>query len=83
MHREFEITGMACASCQHNIQKAVSKIKGVHKVYVNLVSAIMSLECDDEINVQSIIDKVTSIGYGAVERNPHATDANKQQLKKN
>ncbi len=85
INREFNITGMACASCQHNIQKAVSKMRGVRKVNVNLVSATMTLECDDNITAQSIIDKVTSIGYGAIERDsqaPTATD-NKQPLKKN
>ena len=85
MYREFNITGMACASCQHNIQKAVGKMRGVRKVNVNLVSATMSLECDDNITAQSIIDKVTSIGYGATERdaqNP-ATNNEQPQLKKN
>ncbi len=85
MYREFEITGMACASCQQNVQKAVSKMRGVRKVNVNLVSAIMTLECDDEITAQSIIDKVTSIGYGATERNSHNSIINtkQEQLKKN
>ena len=84
MNREFEITGMACASCQHNVQKAVSKMRGVRKVNVNLVSATMTLECDENITAQSIIDKVTSIGYGATERdvqNPTAINTN--QVKKN
>lgn len=85
MYREFNITGMACASCQHNIQKAVSKMRGVRKVNVNLVSAMMSLECDDNITAQSIIDKVTSIGYGATECDSQSSPAtnNQQQLKKN
>ncbi len=68
MYREFEITGMACASCQSNIQKAVSKMHGLRKVNVNLVSNSMTLECDDNISAQTIINKVTSIGYGASER---------------
>ena len=86
MYREFNITGMACASCQHNIQKAVSKMRGVRKVNVNLVSATMSLECDDNITAQAIIDKVSSIGYGATERDsqsPATTDNQQNQLKKN
>lgn len=67
MERAFKITGMACASCQHNVQKTVSKMHGVRKVNVNLVSAIMTLECDDTVTPQSIINQVTSIGYGATE----------------
>lgn len=85
MYLEFNLTGMACASCQHNIQKTISKMRGVHKVNVNLVSATMSLECDDNITAQSIIDKVTSIGYGATERDTHSLPStdNKSPLKKN
>ena len=84
MYREFEITGMACASCQQNVQRAVSKMRGVHKVNVNLVSATMTLECDDNITAQAIIDRVTSIGYGATEHNSHNPNTStQQQLKKN
>lgn len=84
MYREFEITGMACASCQSNIQKAVSKMHGVRKVNVNLVSNSMCLECDDNISAQTIIDQVTSIGYGAIERE-HSTNTTtaSNQVKKN
>ena len=84
MYREFDITGMACASCQNNIQKSVSKMRGVHKVAVNLVSNSMSLECDDQISAQDIIERVTSIGYGATERDPQNTPlTNQQPVKKN
>ena len=85
MYREFEITGMACASCQSNIQKAVSKMRGVHKVNVNLVSNSMSLECDDNLSAQMIIDKITSLGYGATEceHNSNQTITASNQVKKN
>lgn len=81
---EFNITGMACASCQHNIQKTVNKIRGVRKVNVNLVSATMSLECDEKITPEIIIDKVKSIGYGATLRDvTNNSNDNSQQVKKN
>lgn len=73
MEKEFNVTGMVCAGCQQNIQKTVKKMKGVRKVNVNLVSATMTVDFDDRITPQAIIDKVTSIGYGATERT--ATDA--------
>lgn len=85
MDREFEITGMACAACQHNVQKAVSKMRGVRKVNVNLVSATMTLECDDNISAQAIIDTVSRVGYGATERSTqnHTTTNGDKQVKKN
>lgn len=85
MERKFEITGMACASCQQNVQKVVSKIPGVRKVNVNLVSATMTLECDDNVTAQSIINQVKNIGYGAKECSNQSTIPFKSQtqLKKN
>ena len=85
MYHEFQISGMACVSCQQNIQKAVSKMHGVHKVNVNLVSATMTLECDENVTPQSIINQVKSIGYDAKERTQQsiAPVHNQQQLKKN
>ena len=73
MEKEFNITGMVCAGCQQNIQKTVKKMKGVRKVNVNLVSATMTVDFDDRLTAQDIIDQVTSIGYGAEERT--TTDA--------
>ena len=82
MYHEFAISGMACASCQNNIQKTVSKMPGIRKVNVNLVTNTMTLECADSVSAQSIIDKVTSIGYGATELQHHTTNnqSNKHDL---
>ncbi len=68
MEKEFNITGMVCAGCQQNIQKTVKKMKGVHMVNVNLVSSTMTVNFDDRLTAQDIIDQVTGIGYGATER---------------
>ncbi len=68
MIKEFDITGMTCASCQSNIEKTVCKIKGVKKADVNLVSNSMQVECDDKLSASTIIQKVESIGYGATEK---------------
>ncbi|MGN0818768.1 MAG: heavy metal translocating P-type ATPase [Christensenellaceae bacterium] len=68
MRKEFDITGMTCASCQQNVQKTVSKLKGVDSVFVNLVSNAMVVECDNNLNSSDIIKAVKSIGYGASER---------------
>ncbi len=74
MKKEFDITGMTCASCQSNIQKAVCKIKGVKKADVNLVSNSMQVECDDKLDSSTIIKKVESIGYGASEKGVESRD---------
>ena len=55
---------------------------GIRKVNVNLVTNTMTLECADSVSAQSIIDKVSSIGYGATELQHHTTNnqSNKHDL---
>ena len=42
MKERFDVTGMTCASCQANVEKAVKKL-GVDDVSVNLVSETMNV----------------------------------------
>lgn len=63
---KFDIQGMTCSSCSAHVEKAVSKLDGVHKVNVNLLSNNMIVEYDDKnLDTQGIIDAVTNAGYGA------------------
>lgn len=65
MKERFDISGMTCASCQANVQKAVQKL-GVNDVNVNLISESMIVDYDsDKINNDDIIKAVEKIGYGA------------------
>lgn len=65
MKERFNVTGMTCASCQANVQKAVEKL-GVENVNVNLVSETMNVSYDEnKISIDDIINAVEKIGYGA------------------
>lgn len=65
MKERFNVTGMTCASCQANVQKAVEKL-GVENVNVNLVSETMNVSYDEnKISNDDIINAVEKIGYGA------------------
>lgn len=75
--KEFDITGMSCAACSARIESAVSKVDGVDKVSVNLLTNSMSVDGDVSDNV--IIDTVTNVGYGANVKG----DTNKKDKKKN
>ena len=46
MKERFDVSGMTCASCQANVQKAVEKL-GVDFVNVNLISETMTVSYDD------------------------------------
>lgn len=69
MKERFDVTGMTCASCQANVEKAVRKL-GVDDVNVNLVSETMNVSYDkDKISEDDIIKAVEKIGYGASPKN--------------
>lgn len=85
MKKQYIVEGMTCASCQSHIQKAVSQVKGVISVNVNLLSNSMEVEIDDTYyQTSSIENAVKAIGYGAYEDNYHKPLGKKdnQTLKK-
>lgn len=66
MKLKFNVIGMSCAACSSNIEKTVSKLKGVRKVQVNLLKNNMVVEFnEDVINQKEIIKAVQKIGYDA------------------
>lgn len=76
MKERFDVSGMTCASCQANVQKAVEKL-GVDFVNVNLISETMTVSYDNgKISENDIIKAVEKIGYGAKPKN-------KKNLKEN
>lgn len=61
----FDITGMTCAACSARIEKVVGKMEGVASVSVNLTTEKMVVSYDAPVTVESIIQRVTKIGFGA------------------
>ncbi len=60
----FNITGMTCSACSSHVEKAVSKLNGVQKVSVNLLSGKMAVE-HQGITAEDIAAAVQNAGYGA------------------
>lgn len=66
---KFDVTGMTCSACSAHVEKSVSKLSGVDKVSVNLLTNSMQVEYDENtINSDGIISAVISAGYGASAR---------------
>lgn len=66
MKQKFDITGMSCAACQANVEKAVRKVDGVKTVSVNLLTGTLVTEYDEKATDDTaIIQAVTEVGYGA------------------
>ena len=55
--QKFNVTGMSCAACSARVEKSVSKVNGVIKCSVNLLTGFMIVEgsaTDTEIIEASI-----------------------------
>ncbi len=59
------ITGMTCASCAVNIEKALSKAKGVNKATVNFATEKATVEYNPRVASKKDLEKaVKDTGYG-------------------
>ena len=66
MKKSFKVTGMSCANCVSNVEKAVRKIEGIKEVNVNLVEELMLVSFDEnKTNTDAIEEAVRKAGYGA------------------
>lgn len=62
----FHISGMHCASCASNIQRMLSKTKGVQSANVNYANEQAIVEYDNSLSKLEDFDKaVSSLGYKA------------------
>jgi Cu+-exporting ATPase len=61
----FPITGMTCASCAANIERALRKVEGIQKVNVNFAAEEASLSYDDaSVKPDGLVKKIQDAGYG-------------------
>ncbi len=62
---ELPITGMTCAGCVRNVERALKKTEGVDEATVNLATERASVEFDaSAVDVNRIIQRVQDAGYG-------------------
>ena len=78
---KYKITGMSCAACSSRVNKAVSNLKGVKEVNVNLLTNSMVVSYDDSLTSKDIIEAVVKAGYGAELLIENKSDNKKSSLK--
>ena len=61
--KQYNVTGMSCASCVARVEKAVNKVEGVTSCSVNLLTNSMSV--DGDVKLSDVISAVEKAGYGA------------------
>jgi Cu+-exporting ATPase len=65
--QEMPVTGMTCANCASNIEKALKKVPGVTVASVNFASERLSVEFIPSIvTLEDIVSKIQKIGYDVV-----------------
>ena len=60
---DFAVQGMTCASCVNHVQKALSRVDGVHEVNVNLATERASLWLDPNVPTGDLVQAVRETGY--------------------
>jgi Cu+-exporting ATPase len=63
---DLKITGMTCAGCAANVEKALKSAPGVVSASVNLMTELAQVKFDpDKVTRDHLIDAVRRSGYGA------------------
>ncbi|SUB74681.1 heavy metal translocating P-type ATPase [Peptoniphilus indolicus] len=81
MKQSFDVTGMSCAACSTRLEKKISKMDGVEKVSVNLLTNSMLVDYKDNITDKDIIKVVEDTGFGATVKGNAKVE--KSELKEN
>lgn len=78
--KQYNVTGMSCASCVARVEKAVNKVEGVTSCSVNLLTNSMSV--DGDVKSSDVISAVEKAGYGASLKGNSSKDTETPKLKK-
>ncbi|MDQ8169545.1 MAG: heavy metal translocating P-type ATPase [Gemmatimonadota bacterium] len=69
LHQEtarIPVTGMTCAACQANVQRALQREAGVTEAAVNLMTAIATVTYDpQQVTPTGLVGAIRAAGYGA------------------
>lgn len=57
------IQGMHCASCSSNVEKSLSRVKGIGNVRVNLIANKGYADCEDSVKDDDIKSAIKKAGY--------------------
>ncbi len=65
---ELPITGMTCASCVRNVERALQKTEGIAEANVNLATERATVSYDPSVTtIDKMIERVSGAGYGVAQ----------------
>lgn len=62
MISNYTVTGMTCGNCAHHVTEEVQGIDGVTGVHVDHISGQMTIESDQRIPFDAVIEAVAEAG---------------------
>jgi copper ion binding protein len=63
MTQEFTVPTMSCQHCVNAITKEVSSLSGVQNVKVDLGSKRVSVQANDNVSTETIVQAINEAGY--------------------
>jgi heavy metal translocating P-type ATPase len=64
----FDVRGMTCASCARRVERTLAGQRGVAGAGVNFAMETATVSCDDDVEPESLVRAVESVGYELVPR---------------
>lgn len=62
----IEILNLKCGGCANTIKKGIVTIEGVNEILINLNTSEVSIDATDELVIQQVKEKLSSMGYPEV-----------------
>ena len=66
MTTEFTVPTISCQHCVNAITKEVQSVQGVHNVKVDLSAKRVSVQADESVPTQTLIEAIHEAGYDDV-----------------
>ena len=69
MKKNLRVEGMTCQKCIARVNKIIGKHEGVTNIIVSLENKEAVFTCEENTDVQAIINAINDFGFNAVEQN--------------
>ena len=61
----LNVSGMTCKHCSGSVQQALNAVEGVTSATVNLEDQKAQVQCNDNVQVETLIKAIDDIGFEA------------------
>ena len=62
---QFRVEGMMCSGCSSALEKQMRSLPGVSADDVSLEQKLLTVEVDEQVTIENIIDAVAEAGFEA------------------